>query len=309
MTAKPRCTIHDHHYGWDNRLAPALEVESGETIEFEVVDSGGGQFTPASTAADVTALDFSKINPVTGPVYVHGAEPGDALAGGDSGIPALRVRLDGHHSRLRAAGGRIRRAASQAVAVQRQVGGVSPGISVPVRPFPGTIGNAPAEPGHHSVVPPRAVGGNMDIRDLTAGSTLHLPVAVQGALFSVGDTHAAQGDGEVCGTAIESAMHITLRFSLKKAAHLKTPRFSTPGPVTGHIDQQGYHVTTGLGPDLYAAAQDATRFMIDFMTAEYGLSAQDAYLLCSVAADLRISEIVDAPNWLVGLYLPRSIFR
>ncbi|WP_420596627.1 acetamidase/formamidase family protein [Deinococcus sp.] len=308
MTAKPKCTIHDHHYGWDNSLAPALEVESGETIEFEVVDSGGGQFTPTSTSADVTALDFSKINPVTGPVYIHGAEPGDALQ-----VEIVEFKPSGFGWTAIIPGfGLLAEEFAEPYLKLWNYDNTSAeflsGIHVPVRPFPGTIGNAPAEVGHHSVVPPRAVGGNMDIRDLTAGSTLHLPVAVPGALFSVGDTHAAQGDGEVCGTAIESAMHITLRFTLQKAAHLKTPRFSTLGPVTGHIDQKGYQVTTGLGPDLYAAAQDATRYMIDLMTAEYGLSAQDAYLLCSVAADLRISEIVDAPNWLVGLYLPRSIF-
>ncbi|TSA81804.1 acetamidase [Deinococcus detaillensis] len=308
MTARPKCTIHDHHYGWDNSLAPALEVESGETIEFEVVDSGGGQFTPASTSADVTALDFSKINPVTGPVYVHGAEPGDALQ-----VEILEFRPSGFGWTAIIPGfGLLADEFSEPYLKLWNYTDTSAefhhGIQVPVRPFPGTIGNAPAEAGHHSVVPPRAVGGNMDIRDLTAGSTLHLPVAVKGALFSVGDTHAAQGDGEVCGTAIESAMHITLRFTLKKAAKLRTPRFSTPGPVTAHIDQKGYQVTTGIGPDLYAAAQDATRNMIELMMAEYALSAQDAYLLCSVCADLRISEIVDAPNWLVGLYLPKSIF-
>ncbi|MDV6376493.1 acetamidase/formamidase family protein [Deinococcus arenicola] len=308
MTARPKCTIHDHHYGWDNSLPPALEVESGETIEFEVIDSGGGQFTPTSTHADVTALDFSKINPVTGPVYVHGAEPGDALQ-----VDMLEFRPSGFGWTAIIPGfGLLADEFADPYLKLWQYGDRSaeflPGIQVPVRPFPGTIGNAPAEAGPHSIVPPRSVGGNMDIRDLTAGSTLHLPVAVSGALFSVGDTHAAQGDGEVCGTAIESAMHVTLRFTLKKAAHLKTPRFSTPGPVTGHIDQMGYQVTTGIGPDLYAAAQDATRSMVDFMTSEYGLSPQDAYLLCSVAADLRISEIVDAPNWLVSLYLPRSIF-
>ena len=308
MTAKPKCTIHDHHYGWDNSLTPALEVDSGETIEFEVVDSGGGQFTPSSTSADVTALDFSKINPVTGPVYVHGAEPGDALQidilefrpsgfGWTAIIPGFGLLADEFAEPYLKLWKYNERSAE-----------FHHGIQVPVRPFPGTIGNAPAEAGHHSVVPPRSVGGNMDIRDLTAGTTLHLPVAVKGALFSVGDTHAAQGDGEVCGTAIESAMHITLRFTLRKGANLKTPRFSTPGPVTSHIDQLGYQVTTGIGPDLYSAAQDATRQMIDLMMAEYDLSAQDAYLLCSVAADLRISEIVDAPNYLIGLYLPRSIF-
>lgn len=309
MTARPKCTIHDHHFGWDNRLPPQIEVEPGETIEFEVVDSSGGQFTEVSTHGDAAVLDFAKLNPVTGPVYVRGAEPGDALSvdilefrpsgfGWTAAIPGFGLLTEDFpepYLKLWRYG--------------EQTAEFLPGIEIPVRPFPGTIGNAPGEPGHHSVVPPRTVGGNMDIRDLTAGATLHLPVAVPGALFSVGDTHAAQGDGEVCGTAIESAMHVTLRFGLQKGANLKTPRFTTAGPVTSHLDQQGYQVTTGIGPDLYAAAQDATRAMLDLMASEYGLSPLDAYLLCSVAADLRISEIVDVPNWLVSLYLPRGIFR
>ena len=128
---------------------------------------------------------------------------------------------------------------------------------VPLKPFAGTIGVAPAEAGHHSVVPPRRVGGNLDIRDLAAGTVLYLPVEVAGALFSVGDTHAAQGDGEVCGTAIESPMDVVLTLDLVKDARLKTPRFTTPGPVTRHLDAKGYEVTTGIGPDLMEGAKSA----------------------------------------------------
>ncbi len=117
-----------------------------------------------------------------------------------------------------------------------------------MKPFAGTIGNALAEKGLHSVVPPRRVGGNLDIRDLAAGTTLYLPVEVAGALFSVGDTHAAQGDGEVCGTAIESPMDVVLTLDLVKGANLKTPRFTTPGPVTRHLDAAGYEATTASGP-------------------------------------------------------------
>ena len=127
----------------------------------------------------------------------------------------------------------------------------SHGGRVPLKPFAGTIGVAPAEPGTHSIVPPRPVGGNMDIRDMAAGTELYLPIAVKGALFSVGDTHAAQGDGEVCGTAIESPMEVTLKFELVKNAGLTMPRFTTHGPVSRHLDLKGYEVTTGIGPDLF----------------------------------------------------------
>jgi acetamidase/formamidase len=180
---------------------------------------------------------------------------------------------------------------------------------VPLKPFCGTIGLAPAEPGHHSVVPPRRVGGNLDIRDLAAGSQLYLPVEVAGGLFSVGDTHAAQGDGEVCGTAIESPCTLAAKFDLVKGANLAFPRFTTPGPVTRHLDGKGYEVTTGIGPDLFAGARAAVSAMIDLLGKRYNMAAVDAYMLCSVCGDLRISEIVDMPNWVVSFYFPRVVFE
>jgi acetamidase/formamidase len=177
-----------------------------------------------------------------------------------------------------------------------------------LKPFCGTIGLAPAAPGKHSTIPPHSAGGNMDIRDLTTGVDLYLPVQVAGALFSLGDTHAAQGDGEVCGTAIESPMSVTARFDLVKGANLRFPRFVTHGPVTRHVDAKGYEVTTGIGPDLMEAAKNAVRGMIDLLGRQQGLSAENAYMLCSVCAEMRISEIVDRPNWVVSCYLPRVVF-
>jgi acetamidase/formamidase len=184
-----------------------------------------------------------------------------------------------------------------------------PAGRVPLKPFCGTIGLAPAEPGLHSIVPPRRVGGNLDIRDLAAGTRLYLPVEVAGGLFSVGDTHAAQGDGEVCGTAIESPIALAARFDLVKDAGLRFPRFTTPGPVSRHLDERGYDVTTGIGDDLMAGARAAVSGMIDLLCAHHRMSAVDAYLLCSVCADLRISEIVDRPNWVVSLYFPRVVLE
>ena len=180
---------------------------------------------------------------------------------------------------------------------------------VPLKPFAGTIGCALAEPGLHTVVPPRRVGGNLDIRDLAAGTTLYLPVEVAGALFSIGDTHAAQGDGEVCGTAIESPMNATVTLDLIKDANLKMPRFTTPGPVTNHLDSKGYEVTTGIGPDLMTGAKEAVSQMVDLLCKTRGLSAVDAYMLVSTCGDLRISEIVDMPNWIVSFYFPRCVFE
>ncbi len=307
-------TIHkgDSHYGWDNAFAPRLTVAPGETVEFETVDASGGQITRDSGVADVAALDFGKVNPVTGPVFIDGAEPGDAvkvtlLEFGPSGwgwtasIPGFGLLAD--------------QFPDPALNLWRYDAGslapalYGPGGRVPLKPFCGTIGLAPAEPGLHSIVPPRRVGGNMDIRDLSAGSELYLPVEVPGALFSVGDTHAAQGDGEVCGTAIESPMRIAARFDLVKDAKLAFPRFTTAGPVSRHLDEKGYEVTTGIGPDLMEGARAAVSAMIDLLSARHGLAAVEAYMLCSVAADLRISEIVDQPNWVVSLYFPRLVFE
>lgn len=184
-----------------------------------------------------------------------------------------------------------------------------PGGRVPLRPFPGTIGVAPAAPGLHSVVPPRNVGGNMDVRDIIAGTELYLPIEVEGALFSVGDTHAAQGDGEVCGTAIESPFDVVLTLDLVRGQSLRTPRFTTPGPVTRHLDAKGYEATTGIGPDLWVAARDAVANMIDLLCATQKLDPVDAYMLVSTCGDLRVSEIVDMPNVVVSFYVPRVVFE
>jgi acetamidase/formamidase len=307
-------TIHGHqsHFGWDNSLPPAERVAPGSTILFHCHDSSAGQLGPSSTVEDVKTLDFGKINPVSGPIYVEGAEPGDAVKvtidsfvpsgfGWTANIPGFGLLAD--------------QFTEPALNVWKyDPATMEPALwsghgRVPLKPFAGTIGNALAEPGHHSVVPPRRVGGNLDIRDLAAGTTLYLPVEVAGALFSVGDTHAAQGDGEVCGTAIESPMDVVLTLDLVKGANLRTPRFTTPGPVTRHLDAKGYEVTTGIGPDLMTAARDAVAAMIDFLSATRNMNPVDAYMLVSTCGDLRISEIVDMPNWVVSFYFPRCVFE
>ena len=314
MTGKANHTIHKshHHHGWDNSNPPALTIAPGETVDFEVFDASGGQLDRDSTAADVDAFVFETINPVTGPVQIDGARPGDALKvtllsfrpsgwGWTANIPGFGLLADDFPD-------------SALVHWKYDPGVMAPAMfgdiaKIPLKPFTGTIGVAPAEPGLHSIVPPRRVGGNMDIRDMAAGAELYLPVEVAGALFSVGDTHAAQGDGEVCGTAIESPMEVTLKFDLVKGANLPAPRFTTPGPVTRHLDEKGYEVTTGVGPDLWEGTKAAVRYMIDHLCATRGVSAMQAYMLCSVCGDLRISEVVDAPNWIVSFYLPRVVFE
>ena len=310
---KSNFTLHAHqgHLGWNNTNPPAVRIAPGETIEFHPMDASGGQITPASKAADLAHLDFDKVNPVTGPVYIDGAEPGDAIKvtmlefigsgwGWTGNIPGFGLLADQFpepHLHLWKYD-----SASMTPALY------GPGGRVPLKPFCGTIGLAPAAPGQHSVVPPRRVGGNMDIRDLTVGAELYLPVEVKGGLFSVGDTHAAQGDGEVCGTAIESPIAALLKFDLVKGANLPFPRFTMPGAAADQISRDGYEVTTGIGPDLMEGARAAVSGMIDLLSRRYKMSAIDAYLLCSVSGDLRISEIVDMPNWVVSFYFPRAVF-
>jgi acetamidase/formamidase len=307
-------TIHrEHiHHGWNNAFTPLIQIAPGESVQFETVDASSGQLSRNSTAADLAKLDLARVNPVTGPVYVDGAQPGDALKitvlsfkpsgwGWTGNIPGFGLLTDQfpnahlHHWNYDP---------TSAKSVM-----YGPGGRVPLRPMCGTIGVAPAAPGLHSIIPPRNVGGNMDIRDIGEGTELYLPIEVQGAIFSVGDTHAVQGDGEVCGTAIESPIDVALKFELIKGAKLKGPRYTTPGPVSNHFDAKGYEVTTGIGPDLMTGARAAVSEMVELLSKRYGYSPIDAYMLCSVCADLRISSIVDVPNWVVSFYFPRVVLE
>lgn len=306
-------TIHSGHahFGWDRSLAPVRTIAPGDTLSVSCRDAGDGQVTAGCRDSAMAELDPDRANPLTGPIAVDGARRGDALRveildftpsgfGWTGIIPGFGLLADAfpdpklhlwHYDTTGAsplAFGRI--------------------AEVPLSPFIGSIGTAPSEPGRHSVIPPRRVGGNMDLRDLGAGATLYLPVQVEGALLSLGDTHAAQGDGEVCGTAIESAMDVTIRISLLRDGAPAFPRFETRGPRPGDADRAGVAATTGIGPDLMQAARDAVSGMIDHLSRGRSVSPEDAYMLCSVAADLRISEIVDAPNWVVTCAIPRALF-
>lgn len=306
------CTIHrtQCHCGWDNTLSPQLTVAPGTTLEVEINDASGGQLAPDSTRADILAFDFGRTNPTTGPIYIDGAEPGDVVK---VTIHEFQLSGWGWTALFPGFGLLADQFTEPALHLWNYGTGSSTcvaqglGATIPLKPFVGTIGLALAEPGTHSVVPPRRVGGNLDIRDLSAGSTLYLPVEVTGGLLSIGDSHAAQGDGEVCGTAIESPMTGLFTIDLIKDWAIAFPQFETNGPVTHHLDQRGYYATTGVAPDLMQAARDAVSAMIDWLGQTCNLSAVEAYMLCSVCADLRISEIVDQPNWVVSCYFPKMV--
>lgn len=299
----------ESHAFWDNSHPPRVRIQPGDTVVFETLEASANQITPQAGEEALRTLSFDPIHPLTGPVYVEGAEPGDALVvevvslehkgwGWNAVIPGFGLLADDflepylHHYRL---------AGDQCF--------FRDDIVIPYEPFCGVMGVAPREAGRLTTIPPRENGGNLDIRHLTPGATVMFPVLAPGALFSCGDCHSAQGDGEVNGTGIETPMTVTLKFDLLKQANLPELRFTTPaGKKLTVADSGGYFVTTAHGPDLFKNAQQAIRYMIDHLSAEHNMSRERAYCLCGAAVDLKISEIVDAPNWIVSAYLPLAIF-
>jgi acetamidase/formamidase len=296
------------HLAWDANIPPVLEVGSGEIVTFDVLDASCGQITAVSTVDDLAALDFSRVDQVAGPIAVSGAQPGDTLEiellevvpadwGWTAAIPGFGLLADEFPD--------------AALRITRLADGVAeflPGVRIPLAPFCGELGVASQGP-PRSTIPPTEAGGNMDTRHLTAGSKLWLPVQVPGALFSLGDGHAAQGDGEVCGTAIETPVRVSVRLTVRTDVRVNAPEFETAGPLGASTNTAGWLATDGVGPDLFQCARDALRRMIDRLGTRYGLGAVDAYMLVSVAGDLRISEVVDQPNWIVTCYVPTSIFH
>lgn len=307
-------TIHSlqHHFGWDNANKPVIDIKSGETIEIDTVDSSGSQLNIDSTINDVKNLDFSKVNPVTGPIFIEDAKEGDVVEvelidfiasgwGWTAVIPGFGLLADEFKDPDLNLWKYNKDNPIESI--------YSTYGKVPLKPFVGTIGLALKEPGNHSIVPPRHCGGNLDIKDLSKGSKVRFPVQIPGALLSLGDTHAAQGDGEICGTAIESPMKVIVKVNLIKNMKIPSPQFETFGPASNHIDKDGYFVTTGVGPDLMEGAKNAIRSMIDLLVKKLNIPDSKAYMFCSVCADLRISEVVDVPNWVVSCYFPKSVFN
>jgi acetamidase/formamidase len=296
-----RLSSQHRHTVWDSSIEPVLRIAPGDTVQIEVANSSGGQLDRDSTAADLLGLDFSRVNPVTGPIAVDTAEPGDNLVievldiavqdwGWTANIPGfglLAEQFPEPHLRFSSvANGSV---------------DFLDGIALTALPMIGTIGLAPAGGQSLPMVPPHRHGGNMDIRQVTAGSRLRLPVAVAGGLLSLGDTHAAMGDGEVCGTGIEIGSLVTVRVDVAKGGQVPTAVLETDGRTarTGPM-----LIATGIGPDIWQAARDATSSLIDQLTQRTGISAVDAYLLASVAADMHVAEIVDLPNVVVAMHFP-----
>jgi formamidase len=333
------------HNRWHPDIPPVAEVAPGDEIRLETEEGLAGQLTRESTHADAGRLHLGLGHPLSGPVYVSGAKPGDVLEvelvsyewadfGTTAVIPGFGYLADLYPEpylvKWEIAGGLAR---SEEL----------PGVAVPEEMFAGVAGVAPSPErlelfrrreealrthGHAvadslpetaippeaadglRTIPPRETGGNMDVRQLVAGSRLWLPVDVPGALFSIGDLHFAQGDGEVCGTAIEVAGAATVRFRLLEdhGRRRRFPAYETPGrPGRRSFATIGIPVDEGM--DLNAAARAALLEMIDHLEARHGFERPAAYALCSVVVDLRISEVVDVPNPVVSALLPLDVFE
>ncbi|HWM14341.1 MAG TPA: acetamidase/formamidase family protein [Gaiellaceae bacterium] len=338
------------HNRWHPDLEPVAAVAPGDELSLELEDGLAGQLGPESAHEDAGSLDLGLGHPLAGPVRVEGAEPGDVLEvdfvayePADFGVTAVipgfgyladlfpepyLVKWDIERGRARS--------------------GELPGVAVPGATFAGVAGVAPSHETMARIrsreeelrarggavaedvpeaaipplaasglrtIPPRELGGNLDVPQLVAGSRLLLPVDVPGALFSVGDLHFAQGEGEVCGTGIEVAGAVTLRFGLRKQpAWLPPfPAYETPGllarrafATTGlPVDEHGRNESL----DLSLATRRALLAMLEHLTVERGLGREAAYALMSAAVDLRLSEIVDVPNPVVSALLPLDVFE
>jgi acetamidase/formamidase len=310
----PLSPAHIHWGYYDARLTPALRIVSGDRVRVETMIAGGLQrlrlagVTEAEIPESLKAVERQVTergpgaHPMSGPIFVEGAEPGDTLEirilaieflhnfGVNAFSPGGGVLPDDYPY----AGLKLFRWPPGATSVQ-----FAPGVTLPIAPFFGSIGVAPPPlVGRISSRPPGYHGGNLDNKDLVAGSTLYLPVHVPGALLSIGDGHAMQGQGEVTGTALETSLRGTFELWVRKSLHVKWPRAETPTQ----------YIAMGLNEDLDRATELATREMVEFLMAEKKLSRDDAYMLCSLAGDLHVTQAVDATKG-VHMTVSKAIFR
>ncbi len=288
------------HNKFSRTIPPVLWVPSGAIVEDHSKESSDGQLNIDSTSADITSVSVDPIHPLTGPIFVKEARVGDVLAvtlldievkgWGWAGVfPGFGFLADEFYKPYLKVF-RFQKGANHAT--------FSDEISIPLHPFPGVMGVAPDTDVLLSTIPPRANGGNMDNPHLTVGTTVYFPVFVEGALFSIGDTHAAQGMGEVCGTAIEAPMRIVLELKvIKGGRQLAEPEY----------EADEYYAVTAFATTLDKAARKATRYMVNYLVEEHGLGRNDAYVLCSLAGDLQIAEVVDIPHVHVAMHMPKSV--
>jgi acetamidase/formamidase len=294
------------HSRWNRELPPRLHIAPGDTVHMECQDASGLQVRPGITVAEYQRINRDRIHALTGPIFIDGAEPGDVLEvailevahrgwGWTSIIPGLgflRERfstpylfhweLDGDQSRS-----------------------LAPAV-VPLRPFCGVMGVAPAEPGEFRTRPPGIFGGNMDVRDLCTGARLYLPVLNRGALFSAGDAHAAQGDGEVCINGIECPSDVTLRFRVHRRQRLAAPIADSP-EGRDRFAESGAWIVVESSSDAAVAARAATSRMIDLLMSRWDFADVDAYVLCSAVMNLHLAQVVNEPMFTVTASIPKGV--
>jgi len=349
------------HNRWHPDIPPIVTVESGQVVGLETRDAIDSQITAVSTVADLARVNFNVVHPLTGPVFVKGAEPGDLLEVTVVEIEpqpfGFTVQMPGFgflHD-LYSEPHLVRWTIANGFATSPDL----PGVRIPGAPFMGVMGVAPSHellerinrreaeltrrggrvmpPEATGAVPadpavaraamrtiaPHETGGNVDIKQLTKGTTLRMPVYVPGALFSVGDAHFAQGDGESCGTAVEMAATCYCSFTVLKGAaaarnirdvqfyrndYFTTPEMAVPRRFFATTGQCHTREGVNFSEDISLAARNALLNMIDYLVDERSFTRQQAYALCSVAVDLKISEVVDIPNFIVSAFLPLDIF-
>ena len=294
------------HSVWDRTLSPRLRIEPGDEVEVECTDASGGQINLGMTTSEFLRIDLTRIHALTGPIWIEGAEPGDVL---QVNVLATRHSGWGWTSIVEGLGFLKERFREPYLFHWTLEGETSRSLSpavVPVRPFLGVMGVARADDGAFRTRPPGPFGGNMDVRELCAGSTLYLPVYNLGALFSCGDGHAAQGDGEVCINGIECPLDVTLRFNLHKRHPLAGPLVEASGSSAPDSTADAW-VVVETGTDLADTARAATNRMIDLLVSRWGFTEIHAYLLCSVALNLRLSQVVNEPVHTVSAALSKQI--
>ncbi len=288
-------------------MAPRLRVASGDIVHLECVDSSGAQVRPGMSLEEFLQIDRNKIHALTGPIFVEGAQPGDVLQ-----IDVLEVLHKGWGwSSVINGLGFLKERFTQPFLFHWELdGGITRSLApavVPLRPFCGVMGVAQAAAGEFRTRPPGHFGGNMDVRELSSGAKLYLPVLVPGALFSAGDAHAAQGDGEVCINGIECPASVTLQFHLHKERKLTSPLIESATRKTAQADDSGEWIVVECSADALAAARAATSRMVDLLVERWAFNEVHAYILCSVAMHLRLSQVVNEPIFTVSAALAKSI--
>jgi acetamidase/formamidase len=298
-----RLSAEPTHSRWNADLLPRLMIEPGDIVYFECQDASGAQVHPAMSVEEFTGIDRGRIHALTGPVAIRGAEAGDVLE-----IDVLDVRHKGWGwSSVISGLGFLKERFNEPFLFHWELEdevtrSLQPAI-VPLRPFCGIMGVAPAESGEFRTRAPGVFGGNLDVRELCAGATLYLPVQQPGALFSCGDAHAAQGDGEVCINGIECPADVTLRFQLHKGRALRGPMLESPT----RAENGASWVVVESSTDALEAARGATHRMVDLLVSRWGFEPVYAYVLCSVAMNLRLSQVVNEPMITVSASIAKSV--